>query len=475
MQKIIIVADGAIAEAFIEKISNKKVPDLEYTVILKEKNEKFKDNAFIKFFYFDPTSSFHLKKVCQGKEYSAFFIIMQNMQEALEVYKNLRQINKKVRVVALDLEEKFKDIEDSYLYIVDAIEILSTRLYDFLPNVPVFAQTIGLNQGEIMEVAVPFSSAYAFRHIGSIPQIKWKIAAIYRDNKLILPTNATMIKPRDRLLIVGKPQVLANVYNRIKNKSGIFPEPFGKNFYLFLSLEVDRDRALRYIKESILFLDKFEKRELIIRVTNISSLELLEKIKKFEKDNIRVLISYDDEIEDDIIYQDIQKYDIGLIIISNETFRSDGLYKKLFDYKKLIYILGEEPTESIKEAVIVNSGNKKIEEISTIAFYIAEAFNLKLEFLNYDPNGHNKINKELIEHINTLSHVYNYPVEIKEKHKNPIRDIKNKKNILLILPYSKKMDVKSPLAYFKRDIDSILLRISKHPKLLIPIEESNNT
>ena len=474
MQKIIIIADGAIAEAFIEKIANKKVPDLEYTIILKHKSDKFSDNGFIKFFYFDPTSSFHLKKVCQGREYSAFFIIMQDMQEALEVYKNLRSLNKKVRVVALDLEEKFKELDDSYLYIVDAIEILSTRLYDYLPNVPVFAQTIGLNQGEIMEVAVPFSSSYAFRHIGSIPQIKWKIAAIYRDNKLILPTNATMIKPRDRLLIVGRPQVLLNVYNRIKNKSGIFPEPFGKNFYLLLSLEEDKKQALRYIKESILFLDKFQKRELIIRVTNIDSLELLEKIKSFESENVRVVVSYE-PIEYSIIEGDIHKYDIGLIILSNETFLSNGLSKELFNYKKLIYILGQEPTEAVKEAVIVNSGDKKIEEISTIAFYIAEAFKLKLEFLNYEPTGEHKENKELIEHISTLSHVYNYPVEIKEKHNNPIRDIKNKKNILLILPYRKDMDVKSFIAYFKRDIDSILLRISKHPKLLIPIEESNNS
>jgi hypothetical protein len=473
MQKIIVVADGAIAEAFIEKISNKKVPDLEYTIILKEKKEKFQDNSFIKFFYFDPTSIFHLKKVCKAREYNAFFIVMQNMQESLEVYKNLRSLNKKVRAIVLDLENRFKDFDDSYLYIVDAIEILSTRLYDFLPNVPVFAQTIGLNQGEIMEVAVPFSSSYAFRHIGSIPQIKWRIAAIYRDNKLILPTSATMIKPRDRLLIVGKPQVLANVYNRIKNKSGIFPEPFGKNFYLFLSLEEDKKNALRYIKESILFLDKFEKRELIVRVSNIDSLELLEEIKKFENDNIKILVSYD-KIEYGTIYDDIQKYDVGLIIISNETFQSNDLSKELFNYKKLIYILGKEPTEAIKEAVIVNSGDKKVEEISTIAFYIAEAFKLKLDFLNYDPSREKKENKELIEHISTLSHVYNYPVDIKQKHKNPIRDIKSKKNILLIIPYTQDMDIKSLWAYFKRDIDSILLRISKHPKLLIPIEENSN-
>jgi len=110
------------------------------------------------------------------------------MNEAKEVYKNVRLINKKVRVVILDLDESLKNLkEDGYLNILDAIELLSNRLYDYLPNMPTTAQTIGLNEGEIMD----------------------------RDNKLLLPTNATMIRPRDRLLLIGKPQLLLNVYNRI--------------------------------------------------------------------------------------------------------------------------------------------------------------------------------------------------------------------------------------------------------------------
>ena len=39
-----------------------------------------------------------------------------------------------------------------------------------LPNVPVLAQNIGLKQGEIMEIRIPFGSSYAYRYIGSIEQ-----------------------------------------------------------------------------------------------------------------------------------------------------------------------------------------------------------------------------------------------------------------------------------------------------------------
>jgi hypothetical protein len=471
--KILIIADGLVADSFIKKVATKKISELDYLVVYKDKCDTCIENNNIEFVFFDPTSQFRLRRICKKDAYAVAYIIMQDSNEALEVYKNLRAINPKVRIVVLDPNKSFENIEDSYLNSVDVLELLSNRLYDYLPNVPVVAQTIGLNQGEIMEVMVPFQSSYTYRHIGTIPQLKWRIAAIYRDNKLILPTNATMIKPRDRLLLVGKPQVLANVYNRIRNKSGIFPEPFGRNFYLYLDLSNDVYDVDRYIKEAILFVDHFANRELIIRVSNPNNLEVVARIKEYEADNIRVYITYLD-ITDNIIYEDIQKHDIGMILISYNSFAKKRVFKKLYNLKKLVYMFGKESTLSIKEAVLVNTQEKKIEEISTIAFYIAEAFKLKLSFSIYDTSGHFDNTKNIIEHFETLSHVYNYPVEIEKKVRNPIQDILDKSSIMLILPYDDKIDLESFFAYFNRDVDSLLLRITKHPKLLIPIEEDNS-
>ena len=102
-----------------------------------------------------------------------------------------------------------------------------------------------------MEVHVPFGSSYAYRHIGSILQNQWKIAALYRDEKQILPTNDTMIRPNDTLLILGKPIVLNGIYKTINKRIGLFPEPFGKNIYLILDLRHDQKDAVLYLKQSI--------------------------------------------------------------------------------------------------------------------------------------------------------------------------------------------------------------------------------
>ena len=471
MNRVLIIADGEIAEGFIRKISTKNISELNYTVIVKECSSIDIKSSKIEYIKTDATSLYRLKSICSKNKFLATYIIMQDAGEAKSVYNNIRRINEKVRIVLLDTNEQFKELEDSYTNIVDMTELLANRLYDFLPNVPVTAQTIGLNEGEIMEVIVPFSSVFAFRHISSIPQIKWKIAAIYRDNKLLLPTNATMIRPRDRLLLVGKPQVLTNVYKRVRSKSGIFPEPFGKNFYLYLDIDRDKESIEKYIEEAIYLLDKFDNKSLIIRVANPNDLNVLEKIKSYETNNIRVYFSYS-EIKEGVIATDIDEHDIGLIFISSSSLLVNSFSKKLYAYKKLVYIFGSTPIKNIKEAVVVKCDNKETEEISSVAFYIAETLKIKLSLRDYNPQGDFEDSKMIVEHFETLSHVHSIIVQVVQEKENPIHAIKQSKEILLVIPFKENMNFNTFLALFKRDVNSLLLRTNSHPKLLIPIVDS---
>ncbi len=471
MNSILIIADGKIADGFIDKINTKALSEFNYLVISKNSFDDTTVNTNIEFKQLDPTSLYRLKGVCVKDKFLAVYIIMQNYNEAREVYKNIRLLNKKVRIVLLDCDGVFRDLEDSNTNIVDAIELLANRLYDYLPNVPVTAQTVGLNEGEIMEVIIPFSSTFAFRHISSIPQIKWKIAAIYRDNKLLLPTNATMIRPRDRLLLVGKPQVLMNVYKKIRSQGGIFPEPYGKNFYLYLDIDRDGQKAIRYLKEAIYLLDKFDNKSLIIRVVNPNNFEIVNIIKSYESDKIRAIFSFD-EIEEGTIATDISSYEIGLILLSQKCLLVNSFSKKLYVFKKLIYIFGESKIKKIKEAVVVKSDEKEMEEISSVAFYIAETLKVKLSLRDYNPQGDFEDSKIIVEHFETLSHVHNTKVDIIQSKENPIKAIKKSKSILLVIPFKDNMNFNKFVAFFKRDVNCLLLRTNKHPKLLIPIVDS---
>jgi len=75
----------------------------------------------------------------------------------------------------------------------------------------------------------------------------------------------------------------------------------------------------------------------------------------------------------------------------------------------------------------------------------------------------------IIEHFETLAHVHNTQIKVIQERKNPIQAIRSSKNILLIIPFRDTINFNKFLAFFKRDINSLLLRTNKHPKLLIPI------
>ncbi len=470
MNNILIVAKGQISKTFIKQLAIKDLSLYNYIILTEDEKEFDSKITHMTFIELDPTSLFRLRRVCREDKFVTVFIIIDDMEESLQVYYNIRVLNKKVRVVALDLNFSYRDVKDSYLNSIDVNTIIANRLYDFLPNVPVTAQTIGLNQGEIMEVDVPFASSYAFRHISSIPQIKWRIVAIYRENKLILPTNATMIKPRDRLLLVGKPQVLTTVFNRIKSRSNNFPEPFGRNFYLCLDIDVDAKKAIDYIEEAIYILDRFDDKELTIRVINPNDFEISEKIKKYENDRIRILFSYL-PISEGELATDLTNYDIGLILISNENLKVNKFNNELYAYKKLIYIYGDTKLSNIQEATIIKSDEKELEEISSIAFYIAETLKINLALREYEPDGNFNESRNILEHYETLSHVHNVKLNIIQEKKNPIKAVKYLKRVLLIVPFRKDMSFNGIKSFINRDVDSLLLKTNNHSKLLISITE----
>ncbi len=417
----------------------------------------------------DPTSFSKLKNIMEDVKYSHVFIIMEDMEDVKYSLKNIRLLDDKVRVVLVnqwDDDEIGRDEEN--VTILNSDELLAAHLYDNLPNVPVVAQNVGLGRGEIMEIHVPFGSAYAYRHVGSVLQRKWKIAAVYRDEKQIIPTNATMIRPNDTLLVLGKPIVLDGVYKTINKRTGLFPEPFGKDLYLLLDFRYDQENALLYLKESIYLLEKLEEKSLYVRVLYPNNFALMDEIKTFESEHVTLSICYDEKEIKTLIEYDIHQHDIGLVLNSIEAFEADELKETLYDLKKLVYLFGDNLLYNIKECVILMSENEKMESISSTAFDISESLNLKLSLCDFDPEGDFESKKRIIEHYETLTHIFSMEINIEQKVANPIREIANMKDILQIAPFEKQLNTDNLMKLISTKVQDFLLTTNKHPKLLVP-------
>lgn len=464
------MASGSIAKHFIDWVSKNRVAENQYHVTCYKadtKPDKLGKNVTI--IDADPTSYFKLSRIMSETKFSNLFIVMDDIEDARYVLKNIALINTKMRIVLVnqwDDDEIGKDQDN--ITIVHTSALIAAHLYDQLPNVPLVAQNVGLGQGEIMEVHVPFGSSYAYRHIGSILQRKWKIAALYRDEKQILPTNAIMIKPNDTLLIVGKPLVLDGVYKTINKRMGLFPEPFGKDIYLILDFRYDKKNAIKYLEESLYLLNKLEDKSLFVRILYPNDFALLDTLKAYESDNVTISISYNNEDVESLIEFDIHEYNIGLIMNSIPTFEADKRKEALYKLKKLVYLFGNRALSDITKSVVLMSEQEKMESISSTAFDITETLGLSLSLCDFDPEDDFKSREMIIEHYETLTHIFNMEIDIEQKVSNPIRELSNMNNILQIAPFEERLNGGSFRKLISSKVQDFLLTTFKHPKLLVP-------
>ena len=291
VKKILIISDSDVGSHFIQRVSEAHSSEnIYYVVELKAKQYTDINPSRFKFHEFDPTSLYKLSNLLK-MEFVQVFIAMDSQTDVENTIKNIRVIKKQLRIIVLN-QWKLQN-EDPNVVLVNSNELLSSRLLDYMPNVPVIAQNVGIGEGEIMEVMVPFGSSFVYRHIGVIEQKNWRIVAIYRNRKLVMPSRRRMIQPNDLLLLVGEPAVLKSVYRAIKRELGQFPEPFGSNLYLYIDMNIVNHSTIEeFVRRAVYVYRKFN-HNLIIKIVNPNDFYILQHIKDLSNGNVIVDIEYD--------------------------------------------------------------------------------------------------------------------------------------------------------------------------------------
>ncbi len=466
MKEIMIIADGIVAKHFLQRVLNDTGSENNYSIIYyNEKTIPKKKSDYIKYFKFDPTSFSKLRSVFKD-EIIEVFIVVKKRVDAVEAYKNIRTLNKEIHIVILDFWHINES--DTNLSLLDANEILSSRLFDFLPNVSVIAQNVGLGIGEIMEIDVPFGSPYVYRHISTIKQKNWKISAIYRGNELILPKPSTMIHPNDILLVIGDPNILRGVSISIKKEFGSFPSPYGKNIYLLIdmlkssSLEIEK-----MINSAFLLHSRLNNKKLIIKVINPTYSKCFEKIKSYESGSTKVIIDYEADNFKQTLLKDLQISNIGLMIVDNKIFK---IYKKiLYDTKIPIFKVGEYDFSKIKQSVILPEDCYKIEKLTATIFDISSQLDLDIELYDYDPEE-SGANKELIEHFKNLASIFKKKIKVIKPDENPIAKLERRDDVLQFLPFDEKIKESGLLSLFSKSFQKLYYKLDNIYQIFIPID-----
>ncbi|NWF66846.1 MAG: potassium transporter TrkA [Campylobacterales bacterium] len=467
MKKILLILSGIVAKHFLDRVVNSYTKDNEYIVITTDNNllQNRKISGFT-FYSFDATSFVKVSEIIK-KDISQVFIVMSNKTDSELVYKNIRNIKKYISVIFYD--RWGLSFDDKNLILVNSNELIANKLLDNLPNIPVIAQNIGLGIGEIMEVSVPFGSSFLYRHIGSIEQKQWKIAAIYRNNNLVLAQENSIILPNDALLIIGKPSILKNIYKAIKKESGQFPAPFGQNSYLLIDMKYQNEDSIRHILSNALYTHrKIRDSMLYIKIINPANIELLNYIKTIDSKDIEITIEYKDSKKADIFAKDVKDLSIGLVIVSHEFFNNKYLQHTLYEIKKPILKLGTKNLDEAKDCIVMLSDSIDIEKISPIFFDLSIQLNKEITLYDLNPDGEKHI--QLIEHFRNLATIVSKNMNIVTGEKNPIREIKKYDNFIHFLPYTKEMLEPKLFSLFSNSIERLHFKLSDYNQFFLPID-----
>ncbi len=467
MKKILIISDGIVGEHFIERAIKTYSSENIYYVIQVKATEFIDANpARFKFFEFDATSYSKLSNILK-MEFIQIFIAVKHSTDVKNILINIRTMKQQVRVVILD--HWGLNIEDKNVLLLDANQQLAARLIDYLPNVPVVAQNVGLAEGEIMEVLVPFGSSFVYRHIGVIEQNHWRIVGLYRNRQLIMPSRHTMIQPNDLLLLVGQPAVLKSVYRAIKRELGQFPAPFGINLYFIIDMDIDKpDTILKLLRKAFL-IHKRLKHTLIIKVLNPGSIDLLQTIKSYRKENIIIDIDYFNIKREQIIYQDLTQYQVGLVIVSRAQFALQHVREVLFEASMPVFKIANRSFSKMKESVIVLSNNNDLESVSTTVFDISAQMGYNLEMFSYSNEAQGN-REQIIEHYNNLSSIFSKSIKVVELEENPIRVLNQKENFLHCLPFTDKILSNRLATIFSTDTEHLYHRLDDYHQVFIPVK-----
>lgn len=474
MKNILVILDGIVAKKLMKRIVETNTRDNSYDVVyMNDSIIPDQKASNITFYKFDPTSESKLSMVLDKDIHAQVLISLNSKDEMINVVKNIRNKKKNLPISVLDYWGL--EIEDAYINIYKGIEVLANGMVERLPNVPVMAQNIGLKQGEIMEIKIPFGSSYAYRYVGSIEQKDWKIFGLYRNDELVDIKPSLILKPNDVILVIGKPSVLMQVYNAIGKSQGQFPMPFGHNIYLYLDMYIHKKERILDIVEEVKYLNKrLKSSKLFIRITRPTNIGLIDYIKDTFRDDDTVELKFDYHAVNmaKLLKSDVRSFDIGMLILTNDDFKKSKNLKHLLDLRIPIFKLGDNLKASIKRTLVLVNDIKSYEQISPVVFDVAGQLKAKTKIFDMDPIGEHEDKTNLLDHFENLAKIFNEKVEIISNDKNPIRELKKQDNILQILPFKENMLKKRfswKFLYTNPDLISFDMR--KFNQLLVPIIE----
>ncbi len=173
----------------------------------------------------------------------------------------------------------------------------------------IYAVNIGLEKGELLEVAIRAKSHLVDRELKYLKPTMWHISAVYRDGMLILPDGSSSLRVGDRAVLVGDPKILENVANILLKGDPQFPLQYGAEIVVPLNVECKRNT-----EEAVYILNAFKAE--LLRFLPFKKKIYSELTEKIKNEDPRFIIGQTVEMFKEIFGLSM---DTGVLVVPSDT------------------------------------------------------------------------------------------------------------------------------------------------------------
>lgn len=466
--KIIIFGTGYFGTQFIKALyKNRTIIAVD---IKEEKLKKLKEiYPDIQTIHGDASSILTWKKI-DLENLKHIIITVNDSDVALETCRISKEVfNLEVPITVFlyneEKEEKFLEFEN--INIIKPANILVNSVISLIEKNYRIATNIGLGKGEIIEVKIMAKSHIVDRKLKYLRPSKWRIAAIYRNEQLIIPSGDETIKVGDRVVIIGEPKVLENLVNILLKGIPQFPLQFGTDVVMPLNEKfIETVNEISYIAKNtrvnkvFVFPYKTEPNKIMPLIENkTEKFEIKPRISNFNsvlgfKNNVAFFVfpfknaSFFEKLKLKTYFEK-----------SNKPFLVSKGYSS---YKYIAVLLNSpDPAYTLEVAVEIS----RLLKVKIITLYATMPKELREEEEDLALENVNKV-------ITDFENIYKMSMNFKIIEGNPVKEtlkyLKDFPSSLLVMSYKKRhISLLDPHPHY------LIAKKCGCSSFIIPVEESN--
>jgi hypothetical protein len=441
--------------------------------IKEEKIKKAQENKIQAEFIVGDASSILTWKKFNINEIKYIITTITDADVDLEICRIAREVFKLdiPIIVLLHKTEREKEFQPYNVNIVKPVEITKHIVLNIIEKNYIKAINIGLGKGEIIEVTILAKSHLVDRKLKYLKPSKWRIAAIYRGEKLIIPSGDTQIKVGDKVILIGDPKVLENLVNILLKGIPQFPLQFGTNIVSPIS-----KRFKKTVQETLYFFKHTKVQKIIFfpyksRVPKDLKNEIENEIKNVEYGKKISSLKELAKLNEDtgliaLPYSDLSFFEkMKLKYFFKNSSKPFLIERKKFPYKGIVVSLNNpDPAYALEIGIELS----RMFNIPYRVIYVALPKQLRTE-------SEEKQIQEIQEIISDFEGIYKKSINYIFMEGNPIKEslkyLKEMENNLLILAFNKRESI----SLFNPNVSYLIAKKTNLSTLVLPLEESYGT